>query len=276
MEFVLISFEQWLVAFAYVLAMAHYVKAFREGKDETRRRSWQIAAVAMALHLGYLIHLGLVIGRLPVTSVFETLTACAWFFGLAYLSLEWRLHETSLGLFILPIIIVLHTLSNLFLDLNRTLPPILMQEFVFEIHVVILLFSYSAFAISFIASLLYLLLSREIQKKSTGLFYHRLPSLAFFDVLSNRGVNIGLLFLTLGVLLGIYEGTKVAEEFFKWDAKFFAVGITWLIYFFHLLGRFKLGWQGRRAALLSLLGFGSVLFSFLIVSLAFSKVHHFR
>jgi len=272
----MIPLEQWLVTFAYLFALAHYVKAFREGKDESRKRSWRIAAVAIALHLGYLVHLSFTIGRLPVTNVFETLTACAWFFGIAYLGLEWRLHETSLGLFILPIIIVLHTLSNLFLDLNRALPPILMQEFLFEIHVVILLFSYSAFAISFIASLLYLLLAREIQKKSAGLFYRRLPSLAFFDALSNRGVNIGLLFLTLGVAFGIYEGAKVAEQFFKWDAKFVAVGLTWLIYFFHLLGRFKLGWQGRRAAFVSLLGFGSLLFSFLIVSLTLSEVHHFR
>ncbi len=272
----MIPLAQWLVTLAYGLALAHYVKAFRAGNDDGRKRSWQIAAAAMALHLGYLILLGFTIGRLPVTSVFETLTACAWFFSVAYLSLEWRLHETSLGLFILPIIIVLHTLSNLFLDLNRALPPILMHELVFEIHVVILLFSYSAFAISFIASLLYLLLSREIQQKSTGLFYRRLPSLAFFDLLSNRGVNIGLLFLTLGVALGIYEGAKIAEQFFKWDAKFVAVGLTWLIYFFHLLGRIKLGWQGKRAAFVSLLGFGSLLFSFLIVSLALSEVHHFR
>lgn len=272
----MISLGQWLVTLAYALALAHYFKAFRAGNDVASKRSWQIAAVGIALHLGYLIHLSFIIGRLPVTSVFETLTACAWFFGVAYLSVEWRLHETSLGLFILPFIIVLHTLSNLFLDLNRVLPPILMQELVFEIHVVILLFSYSAFAISFIASLLYLLLSREIQKKNTGLFYRRLPSLAFFDALSNRGVNIGLLFLTLGVAFGIYEGAKIAEQFFTWDAKFVAVGLTWIIYCLHLLGRFKLGWQGKRAAFVSLLGFGSLLFSFLIVSLTLSKVHHFR
>lgn len=272
----MIPLAQWFVILAYALALSHYVKAFRAGHDDGRKRSWQIAAAAAKLHLGYLILLAFTIGRLPVTSVFETLTTCAWFFAVAYLSLEWRLHETSLGLFILPIIIVLQTISNFFLDVNRTLPPILMHELVFEIHVVILLFSYSAFAISFIASLLYLLLSREIQQKSTGLFYRRLPSLAFFDALNNRGVNIGLLFLTLGVALGIYEGTKVAEQFFKWDAKFVAVGLTWLIYFFHLLGRIKLGWQGKRAAFISLLGFGSLLFSFLIVSLAFSEVHHFR
>ncbi len=272
----MIPLAQWLVTLAYVLALAHYVKAFREGKDDSRKRSWQIAAVAIMLHFGYLVHLSFTIGRLPVTSVFETLTACAWFFGVAYLSVEWRLHETSLGLFILPFIIVLHSLSNLFLDLQRVLPPILLRELVFEIHVVILLFSYSAFAISFIASVLYLLLSREIQQKSTGLFYRRLPSLAFFDLLSNRGVNIGLLFLTLGVALGIYEGAKIAEQFFTWDAKFVAVALTWFIYCFHLLGRFKLGWQGKRAAVVSLLGFGSLLFSFLIVSLTLSKVHHFR
>lgn len=272
----MIRFEQWLVAAAYAVAFVHYLGVFRTAKARGPLRSGQLAALAAGLHLGYLCHLVFVMGRLPVTGVFEALTTCAWLFAVVYLILEWRLREPSLGLLILPFILVLHVLSSLFLDVNRQLPPVLLEEVVFEIHVIILLLAYSAFAISFIASLFYLLLSREIQQKSAGLFYRRLPSLAFFDTLNNRGVNIGLLFLTAGVALGVYEGFKLAEQFLQWDLKYLAVALTWAIYSLHLLGRMLLGWQGTRAAILSVLGFSSLLFSFIIVSAALSNVHHFR
>ena len=272
----MIRFEQWLVAVAYGIAFVQYLSVFRTAQSHGPLRSGQLAGIAIVLHLGYLCHLTVVMGRMPVTSVFEALTTCAWLFGVVYLILEWRLREPSLGLFILPFMLVLHVLSNFFLDLDRQLPPVLMQEVVFEIHVIILLLAYSAFAISFIASLFYLLLSREIQKKTTGLFYRRLPSLAFFDTLSNRGVNIGLMFLTAGVALGVYEGLKLAEQFLKWDIKYLTVALTWVIYSLHLLGRMTLGWQGKRAAIISVLGFGSLLFSFIIVSTSLSHVHHFR
>ncbi|MBC6949029.1 hypothetical protein DWB58_13960 [candidate division KSB1 bacterium] len=268
--------EQWLIVALYAIAQSHYIYTFRQAKAQAAGGLNPLAAAAVTAHLFYLIHLSFTLGHMPVTSIYEALTTCAWLFGVVYLSLEWRLHERSLGMFILPIILILHLLSNIGIDFNRELPALLLHEIVFEIHVIVLLFAYSAFAISFIASVLYLLLSRELQKKSTGLFYRRLPSLAFFDSLSNRAVNIGLIFLTLGVALGIYEGTKIAEQFFIWDAKFIAAGLTWLIYFWHWAGRLSSGWQGKRTAVVSLLGFGWLMFSFLIVSLAFTEVHDFR
>ncbi|MGH7493119.1 MAG: cytochrome C assembly family protein, partial [bacterium] len=238
----MIRLEQWLVVVAYALAFVQYLNVFRTAKALGVLRPGQLAGIAIGLHLGYLCHLTVLMGHLPVTSVFEALTTCAWLFGVVYLILEWRLREPSLGLFILPFILILQILSNLFLDVDRQLPQVLLAEVVFEIHVIILLLAYSAFAISFIASLFYLQLSREIQKKSPGLFYRRLPSLAFFDSLSNRGVNIGLVFLTIGVALGVYEGFKLAEQFLQWDLKYLAVALTWMIYALHLLGRLALGW----------------------------------
>ncbi len=272
----LIHFVQWLVVAAYGLALVYYVRAFRLGRPAENVRAGKLMGLAVALHLLYLIHLTAFVRHLPVTDVFETITTCVWLFGAVYLLLEWRLQEHSLGLFILPVIIALQIISNLFLDFHRELPAIL-QDAVFEVHVLMILLSYSAFAISFIASMLYLLLSRDIERKSLGLFYRRLPSLAFFDSLSNFSVNIGLVFLTLGVGLGIYIGAKIPEPFFNsLDPKFLAVGLTWLIYAFHTLLRRSVGWQGKRAAVVSVLGFGWVLFSFLVVSLVFSKVHQFQ
>ena len=271
-----IQFVQWLVVAVYVAALFYYGRFFRNGKALEGVRAGQLLALATGLHLLYLIHLAIFIGHLPVTDVFESITTCVWLFGAVYLSLEWRLQERSLGPFILPIIIILQSISNLFLDFNHELPAIL-QNVVFEIHVLMILLSYSAFAISFIASLLYVLLSRDIERKSLGLFYRRLPSLAFFDSLSNFAVTTGLVFLTAGVALGIYTGIEVSETFFDaWDPKFIAVGLTWLIYALHLFSRRAAGWQGKRVALISLVGFGWVLFSFLVVSLVLSKVHQFQ
>jgi len=271
-----IYLAQWLVVAAYVLALIFYVRFFRSGKPLESARAGQLMTLAAGLHFFYLIHLAVFTGRLPVTDVFESITTCVWLFGAVYLSLEWRTKERSLGPFILTIIIILQAVSNFWLDFNHELPAIL-QNVVFEIHVLMILLSYSAFAISFIASLLYLLLSRDIERKSLGIFYRRLPSLAFFDSLSNFAVNIGLAFLTAGVGLGIYTGAKVSETFFSsWDPKFIAVGLTWLIYAFHLFFRRASGWRGKRAAVVSLLGFGWVLFSFLVVSLVLSKVHQFQ
>ncbi len=267
---------QWLVVAAYGLALAYYVRAFRLGRPAESGRAGKLMGLAVALHLLYLIHLTAFVRHLPVTDVFETITTCVWLFGAVYLIIEWRWREHSLGLFILPVIIVLQIISNLFLDFSHELPAIL-HDVVFEVHVLMILLSYAAFAISFIASLLYLLLSRDLERKSLGLFYRRLPSLAFFDSLSNFSVNVGLIFLTLGVGLGIYIGVKVPEPFFNsLDPKFLAVGLTWLIYAVHLIFRRSVGWQGKRAAVVSVLGFGWVLFSFLVVSLVFSKVHQFQ
>ena len=271
----MIQLEQWMVVAAYSLTLAYYVRAFRTGRQPESVNAGRLMAIAVALHLSYLIHLTIFLGHLPVTGVFVAMTTCAWLFGAVYLSLEWRFKERSLGLFILPVIIILQTASNLFLELRRELPAIL-KDVAFEIHVIMMLLSYAAFAISFIASLLYLLLSRDIERKSLGIFYRRLPSLDFFDSLSNLAVNIGLGFLTVGVAWGIYTGAKLTEPFFIWDAKFFAVGLTWLIYVVHLFLRRVIGWQGKRAAVISLLGFGWVLFSFVIVTLMFSKVHQFQ
>ena len=122
----MIRLEQWLVAVAYAIAFVQYFNAFRTAKAPGPLHPGMLAAIAIGLHLGYLCHLTVLMGHLPVTSVFEALTTCAWLFGAVYLILEWRLRERSLGLFILPFILILHVLSNLFLDVDRQLPPVLL------------------------------------------------------------------------------------------------------------------------------------------------------
>jgi ABC-type uncharacterized transport system permease subunit len=266
--------EQWLIVAVYCVSFAAYIIAFRkEGRDTFASARWFLRGAVVA-HLLHLLHLSISLQRLPVTDVFEAMTLCVWLFAATYVSLEWRVPEKSLGVFILPVMIVLQILSALFLEYDRILPEIL-ENAIFEIHVFIMLLAYAAFAISFIASLLYLLLSREIEGKRLGIFYRRLPSLELFDTLSNRAVNVGLVMLTAGLILGAYTGYRLGDQFSFSDPKVIAVVVSWVIYVLHIFSRTASGWRGRRAALLSLAGFGWSMFSFLIVSQLFSKVHQF-
>jgi ABC-type transport system involved in cytochrome c biogenesis permease subunit len=270
----MLRLEQWVVVAFYIVAFVAYSVAFRkESNDAFTRARWLLRAAVVA-HLLHLLHLSLALHRLPVTDVFEAMTLCVWIFAATYVSLEWRVPEKSLGVFILPVIIALQMLAAIFLDFARALPPIL-EDAVFEVHVLIMLLSYAAFAISFIASLLYLLLSREIEGKQLGPFYRRLPSLELFDTLSNRAVNVGLFLLTAGLIFGAYVGARLGDQFSFWDPKILAVALTWLIYLLHILFRKVSGWRGRRAAMISLIGFGWSMFSFVIVSQLLSKVHQF-
>jgi len=270
----ILRIEQWLIVAFYAIAFVAYFRAFRKEQTSAFARARWLLRAAVLGHFLHLIHLSLALHRLPVTEVFEAMTLCVWLFAATYVSLEWRVPEKALGVFILPVITLLQMLSAVFLDYERTLPAIL-EETIFEIHVLIMLLAYAAFAISFIASALYLLLSREIEGKRLGTFYRRLPSLELFDALSNRAVNAGLIILSAGLMFGAYSGSRVGGEFTFWDLKILAVALTWLIYVLHILVRKAGGWHGRRAAVISLVGFCWAMFSFVIVSSFLSKVHQF-
>lgn len=272
---VLLLILRWLVLVLYLVSFGNYLSYFKNKADALtgKIRLWALAAGFV--HSLYLVLLGTSLEHIPVGDVFQVLTTCAWLFMLVYLMLEIRLKEMTMGVFFVPIVFVLHLISTLFIDPDKPLADVL-TNVVFEIHVAVMISGYAAFAISFISSVMYLLLSREMQSKKLGIFFERLPSLVFFDRLSNHAVNIGLTLVTAGFLMGIYLGINVWEGRWTLDPKLLAVLISWGIYFVHFVTRKSIGWQGRRAAIVSVIGFNWLLFSFIIVSLFFSTFHNFQ
>jgi len=264
-----------LVLVLYAISFGNYLSYFKDKKDALagKIRLWALAAGGA--HSLYLVLLGISLEHIPVGDVFQVLTTCAWLFMVVYLILEIRLKEMTMGVFFVPIVFVLHLISSLFIDTDKPLADVLTNVF-FEIHVAVMISAYAAFAISFISSVMYLLLSREMQSKKLGIFFERLPSLGFFDRLSNHAVNIGLTLVTAGFLMGVYLGLNVWEGRWTLDPKLLAVLISWGIYLVHFVTRKSIGWQGRRAAIVSVIGFNWLLFSFIIVSIFFSTFHNFQ
>ncbi len=265
---------QWLVWGGYLLAVVFYCREFYHKENRDRKLATGFFGVALVLHLGYLVYLGIFNQRLPVATVSESTSTLVWLTAVIYLILENRLKERSMGGFILSVLLIVLFYSNMTFQYNEEISPIL-EDVEFEIHVMVMLFAYGGFIVSFIASLMHTMLSRELQKRHLGLFFRRLPSLAFFEEINNVAVNIGLIFMTIGLILGIKNALSVWDPNRLIDPKILATFLTWAIYFFHFMGRRFLGWRGQRAASVSMIGFGWLIFSFMFISMLFQSVHRF-
>lgn len=265
----------WLVLVFYLASFFHYLSYFKVKSALVAARIRILLSAAVVVHSTYLLLLSLRLNHLPVGNLYQVLTTLAWLSVLVYFFLEIRLKEMTMGVFFIPVIFGLQAISTLFLDMDKPLAEILTTR-IFEVHVVVLIAAYTSFAISFIASIMYILLSREIQSRKLGIFFERLPSLEFFDRLSNHAINIGLVLASVGISLGIYMGLNVWEGSWFIDPKFLTVLVAWGIYVVHFFSRKIIGWQGRRAAIVSVIGFNWLLFSFIIVSLFFSRFHNFH
>ena len=190
--------------------------------------------------------------------------------------------QQLLTLFILPVLLVLQIVPTINPGSSKTDP--LLDSPWFWVHMLSLLLAYASFALAGVIGLIYLLQFKEIKKKHLGFLYTRLPSLQVLDVMNSRSVIFGWTFLTAGLIVGIIWATQVRaaapsnpllEAFSLGDPKIFVAMLTWLVYSFALVARQIMGWHGRRAAWLSVLGFGIVLLNFLPINYFVTTSHSF-
>jgi len=198
---------------------------------------------------------------------------------LSYLYLELTTDERSMGVFILPIIVGLQVIPVLSPGTANRDP--LLDSPWFWVHMSSLLFAYASFGLASVLGITYVLQFKEIKKKHLGYFYKRLPSLQVLDRMNSRATTIGWAFLTLGLIVGVVwavEAGRLAPDntslqaMSLTDPKISFAALTWAVYSFAVLARRMMGWNGRRAAWLSAVGFIIVLLTFVPLSY-FSDSH---
>jgi len=212
--------------------------------------------------------------HLPLAQFGQAAMTYVWLLGSLYLIQEFLLKEREFGLFVTPILAVFQLVSVLTIDYTKPLAPVL-RTVAFEIHVVSILLAYAGFALGFIAALMYLLLFNEIHGHRFGLFYSRLPSLEFLDKLNIRSIFTGLVFLTIGILIGMFNAGRAWGFVWEWDPKLTVVFFNWLIYMYFAVSYWIFKWRGQRTAIISVIGFIVVIFSFFIVTNYSSTIHTF-
>jgi len=193
-------------------------------------------------------------GHGPFVTQYEFATSAAWGMLAAYAYFEWRYHARTLALFVLPITLLTLAYAGTQNSQVDPLVPALQNSLLLTIHIIVAIFAYGAFAISFAAAALTLWTPQR--------WRHLVPKPEVLDRLGYRAVVIGFPLDTMVLVLGAVWAEIAWGSYWSWDPKETASLVTWLIYGGYLHARVARGWSGRRAAWLLVIGFASVVLTF--------------
>jgi cytochrome c-type biogenesis protein CcsB len=203
------------------------------------------------------------IGHAPLSNLYESLIFFSWTIVLLYLIVEWRIKSRNIGAFVVPFAFLAMAFASFSPHVNSRIQPLIpaLQSNWLISHVITCFFGYAAFAIACGLGFMYLLKGLE-KGQSSGPFLRFLPRREILDELTYHSVVIGFIFLTLGVITGSVWAYSAWGSYWSWDPKETWSLITWLIYAAMLHSRFLRGWKGKRMAIMSIIGFASVLFTY--------------
>ena len=268
-----VLFFELALTFYFISTIAGIVDIFR-GKKPSRKISLYLALAGFLFHTMNIILRYIEGGHIPVTSMHEAASFFSWCILILFFFHEFRYKLGLLSSFIMPIVFLLMFSSAIFPREIKALSPVL-QSYWFGIHVIFAFLGNAAFAMSFGLGIMYLLQERQVKSKHLGGLFRKLPSLQSLDEINYHLITLGFPFLTLAMITGVIWANSAWGSYLRWDPKEVWSLITWLIYALVLHLRLTLGWRGKKAAMLSILGFAIVVFTFFGVSLILKGQHVF-
>ena len=232
----------------------------------------------LAGFLSHTIGLAMLVGQIrqmPVTTLPQTFSLFAWAIVGSYLAFQLKFNIRILGTFVSPLAVVFMLLSSAIP--GRVIPNSqLFKSFWLTLHVATMFIGMAIFALAFCAGIMYLLQERQIKSKNFGLLYRRLPSLEVLDSLNYVCLTFGFPLITIGLISGFVYAGAVWQSYWHWDPKEILSVVTWLIYAVLLHERLAVGWRGRRAAIMAIVGFSVILVTFVGTSMILEVHHSFK
>jgi len=214
-------------------------------------------------------------GYVPLSNMYESLVFFSWTIVLIYLILEFKYRQKIIGLFVTPFAFVAIALTSIIPGIDAQITPLVpaLQSNWLAIHVITCFLGYASFAVSFGISILYLVQDKRGPGKEEGSKW--LPSSSVLDEINYKSIVIGFPMLTLGIVTGAAWANYAWGSYWSWDPKETWSLITWFVYAAFLHARFTRDWRGRKAAILSIVGFSAVLFTYFGVNYLISGLHSY-
>ena len=261
-----------IVTFIYGVAAFLYIVSWVFKKQLPGRIATWIAIIGVVSNTGgialrWIESYRLGIGHAPLSNMYESLVFFAWTIGVIYLVVEQTYKNRIIGAFATPLAFLAMAYASLSPNINDRIQPLIpaLKSNWLIAHVITCFIGYAAFAIAFGVSLIYLFKQRKTGGK-TGLFNH-FPDYSTLDELTHQMVTLGFLFLTVGIITGAVWANSAWGSYWSWDPKETWSLITWFVYATLLHARMMRGWEGKKIAYLSIIGFLAVMFTYFGVNL---------
>src|SRR5215468_9819458 len=266
--------SSWLLAFAltlYLLTTATFIGHLVTAHETLRRSAHVLLACAFGMHAAALMIRAFGLGYEVITPFQEELSFIACIMVGLYILLAVRTNLTVVGALVTPLAFLFSLSAYLFESGAPPLPPNL-QNVWLPAHVAPAFVGYAVFAVAFCLSLTYLVQEKQLKAKRKGTLFRRLPSLETLDNLNYRFVTWGFALLTIGLITGSLLARETWGALWSWEPVQVWSLVTWLLYATLLHAR-TVGWRGRKAATMTIVGFVILVASFLSVNLVFPGKH---
>lgn len=233
----------------------------------TTGRFWIIVVgLALAFITISIIFRVIASGRGPFSNMYEFTVAFSWGIIVMSLIFLWRYRTMIMG--VIGVVLALGLLIFASTLPSRILPlvPALQQSVLLSVHVASAVIAYGALAVGFSSAVIFLIIHRREVSW--------MPQPETLESISYNTVIVGFPFLTLTIVLGAVWANIAWGRPWGWDPKETASLVTWLIFAAYLHSRVLAGWRGRRSALLLVIGFLAILFTF-FGNYIFSGLHSY-
>ncbi|HEY9897694.1 MAG TPA: c-type cytochrome biogenesis protein CcsB [Pantanalinema sp.] len=243
------------------------------------------ATVSMVLRYVYA-------GYAPLSNLFESLVFLIFGMLAIYLVVHFTLKPKVFGVVAAPLTMLLIGFASVLPARIKDAHPLMpaLQSYWLKIHVSLMLISYAAFLLAFAAAVIYLFLYYGKGKKENHgggasgggmLVLEGGPTvegklsaqMLFLDDLTYRLTLVGFPVLAIGIITGGMWANHAWGTYWSWDPKETWALITWLVYAGYLHARLTRDWRDHRAAWMSVVGFVSVLVTYLGVNYLAQGLH---
>ena len=225
-------------------------------------------ALGAVLHGCSLAAASYALGRAPVQTLQQMSSMASFFMTVVFLAVYARFKFHSLAVFVSPLVFLLALAGALGGDAPPASRP-LMQWWI-SLHAALFLLGYAALFLTCVAGVMYLIQERELKSRHPRAFYHRLPPLGKLEEMGYQALAAAFVLVTLGLI------AASIWAFAKWGANWVVdptialAFLTWAISFAMVVSRLAVGWQGRRGAYFSIIGFGCAALTWVVNSGAHS------
>lgn len=235
-----------LTSLLYAAASVAFFVLIARGSERAGKLARLIMAGAAASHLVFLVGDS---SHARMGDVRQMLTVVSLAIVGAFIVSARNQRMAVLGAFITPVTLLLFLAAGL----GRSVPavPENVRSALLPAHVVVNVLGVAAFTLAFAVATAYLIQERLLRRRQLGGLFNRLPPLDVLDSMGLRLLLIGFPLFTLGSVSGAIWAAQMEDGFSPTQV----LGlVAWAVFGLVLLLRIAAGWQGRRAAIGTLLG----------------------
>jgi ABC-type transport system involved in cytochrome c biogenesis permease subunit len=243
----------WLAYVLYAAVFAVFLVAFFTQRPGLNRLGLIVAAVGLVFQTVALITRGVSAGHFPFVGSYESLMLVSWAIVLVWHVLESFTRIKAVGLYVMPVVLVLLTLALVAYQAPRSLVPALKSDIVI-LHVAVMLVAIGCLYVAGGAALIYLVEEAQLRRCRAGGVLGRLPSLATLDRLIYHATLLGVPFLTMGMAAGVIRAETFSVPRWWIDPMVLLSLAVWAVYLVLLAGRVRGDWDGRRISWLAVAG----------------------